>query len=63
MPDLTMKEAAAMLKLAMKTVYAMAMAGEVLSSKIQGQWCIKRSEFDQRVHSQPRVGGGGGRGE
>jgi excisionase family DNA binding protein len=58
MPDevLTIKEVAALLKLAEKTVYAMAAAGEIPAFKIRGQWRIKRTEFDQWMDAQPRGG-------
>lgn len=48
MPDevLTIKEVAALLKLAEKTVYAMAQAGEISAFKIRGQWRIERTELD-----------------
>ena len=39
---LTIKEVAALLKLAEKTVYSMANAGEIPAFKIRGQWRIKR---------------------
>ncbi len=56
MPDevLTIKEVAALLKLAEKTVYAMANAGEIPAFKIRGQWRIKRTELDQWLDAQPR---------
>lgn len=38
---LTIKEGAALLKLAGKTVYAIAQAGEIPGFKIRGQWRIK----------------------
>lgn len=58
MPDevLTIKEVAALLKLAEKTVYAMAQAGEIPAFKIRGQWRIKRTELDQWLDAQPRGG-------
>jgi excisionase family DNA binding protein len=54
MPDevFTIKEVAALLKLADKTVYAM--AGEIPAFKIRGQWRIKRAEFDTWIDAQPR---------
>lgn len=60
MPDevLTIKEVAALLKLAEKTVYAMAAAAEIPAFKIRGQWRIKRSELDQWIDAQPRGGEG-----
>lgn len=65
MPDevLTIKEVAALLKLAEKTIYAMAQAGEIPAFRIRGQWRIKRTELEQRIDAQPRGGDGGGRGE
>jgi excisionase family DNA binding protein len=53
MPDevLTIKEVAALLKLAEKTVYAMA-AGEIPAFKIRGQWRIKRADLDQWIEGQ-----------
>jgi CRISPR-associated endonuclease/helicase Cas3 len=60
MPDevLTIKEVAALLKLAEKTVYAMAQAGEIPAFKIRGQWRIRRTELDQWIDAQPRGGDG-----
>lgn len=62
MPDevLTIKEVAALLKLAEKTVYAMANAGEIPAFKIRGQWRIKRTELDQWLDAQPRGRGNEG---
>ena len=54
---LTIKEVAALLKLAEKTVYSMANAGEIPAFKIRGQWRIKRAELDQWLDAQPRGGG------
>ena len=55
MPDevLTIKEVAAQLKLAEKTVYATTQAGEIPAF----------TEFDQWIDAHPRGGDGGGRGE
>lgn len=53
---LTIKEVAALLKLAEKTVYAMAAAGEIPAFKIRGQWRIKRTELDRWLDAQPRGG-------
>jgi excisionase family DNA binding protein len=58
---LTIKEAAALLKLAEKTVYTMAQAGEIPAFKIRGQWRITRAEFDRWLAAQSRhakIGGG-----
>lgn len=54
---LTIKEVAALLKLAEKTVYAMANAGELPAFKIRGQWRIKRAELDRWIDEQPRGAG------
>lgn len=58
---LTIKEVAALLRLAEKTVYAMANAGEVPAFKIRGQWRIKRDELDRWIDAQPRGGASAGR--
>jgi excisionase family DNA binding protein len=62
MPDevLTIKEAAALLKLAEKTVYTMAQAGEIPAFKIRGQWRITRTEFDRWLAAQSRGNKAGG---
>jgi excisionase family DNA binding protein len=57
---LTIREAAALLKLAEKTVYTMAQAGEIPAFKIRGQWRITRSEFDRWLAAQPRGSEAGG---
>jgi excisionase family DNA binding protein len=54
---LTIKEVVALLKLAEKTVYAMANAGELPAFKIRGQWRIKRIELDSWIDEQPRCRG------
>jgi len=55
---LTIKEVAALLKLAEKTVYAMANAGELPAFKIRGQWRIKRAKLDRWIDEQPQGGEG-----
>jgi excisionase family DNA binding protein len=62
MPDEvpTIKEVAALLKLAEKTVYAMAQAAEIPAIEIRGQWRIKRAELDPCIDAQPRGGESGG---
>jgi excisionase family DNA binding protein len=57
---LTIREVAALRKLAEKTVYAMAQAGESPAFKIRRQWRIKRTEPDRRIDAQPRGGESGG---
>ncbi len=51
---LTIKEVAALLKLAEKTVYSMAQQGELPAFKVRGQWRIRRSELDRWIDAQPR---------
>lgn len=53
---LTIKEVAALLKLAEKTVYSMAQQGEIPAFKVRGQWRIRRSELDRWMDKQPRGG-------
>lgn len=57
---LTIKEVAALLKPAEKTVYAMAAAGEIPAFKIRGQWRIKRTELEQWIDAQRRGGDSSG---
>ncbi len=61
MPDeiLTIKEVAALLKLAAKTVNATTNAGELLAVKIRGQWRIRRAELERWMDEQSRGGGNG----
>jgi excisionase family DNA binding protein len=49
---LTIKEVAALLKLAEKTVYLMAQGGEFPAFKARGQWRIRRSDLDAWIESQ-----------
>ena len=51
---LTIKEVAALLKLAEKTVYSMANTGELPAFKIRGQWRIRKLKLDQWMDAQPR---------
>jgi excisionase family DNA binding protein len=61
---LAMKEVTAPLKLAEKTVYAMAQAGKIPALKIRGQWRIKHADLDQWIEGQKAaLRDGGGRGE
>lgn len=53
----TIKEVAARLRLAEKTVYAMASTGELPAFKIRGQWRVRSSELTRWVDMQPRGGG------
>jgi excisionase family DNA binding protein len=60
-PDevLKLKEVAALLRLAEKTVYAMANAGELPAFKIRGQGRIRRADLERWMDDQPRGGGEG----
>jgi excisionase family DNA binding protein len=49
---LTIKDVAAILKLAEKTVYSMAQDGEVPAFKVRGQWRIRRVDFDNWIAKQ-----------
>ena len=62
MPDeiLTLPEVAQLLKVAEKTVYTMAQAGEIPAFKIRGQWRITRIEFDRWLAAQSRQAKSGG---
>ncbi len=54
MPDeiLTIRDVAALLKLADKTVYSMAQRGELPAFKVRGQWRIRRVDLDRWVEQQ-----------
>ena len=51
-PILTIKEVAAILKLAEKTVYSMAQNGELPAFKVRSQWRLRGVDFDQWVAEQ-----------
>ncbi len=53
---LTIKDVAAILKLAEKTVYSMAQDGELPAFKVRGQWRIRRVDFDKWIAKQAGVG-------
>jgi len=59
MPDeiLTIREVAALLKLAEKTVYSMAQQGEIPAFKVRGQWRIRRADLDRWIDGQTRKDG------
>lgn len=56
---LTIKEVAAILKLAEKTVYSMAQDGELPAFKVRGQWRMRRTDFDNWIAKQAGVGTAG----
>ena len=49
---LTIRDVAAILKLAEKTVYSMAQDGELPAFKIRGQWRIRKLDFEQWLVDQ-----------
>jgi len=49
---LTIKEVAAFLKLAEKTVYSMAQNQELPAFKVRGQWRIRKVDFDLWISKQ-----------
>ena len=49
---LTIKDIAAILKLAEKTVYSMAQNGELPAFKVRGQWRLRGVDFDDWVAEQ-----------
>ena len=53
---LTIKDVAAILKLAEKTVYSMAQDGELPAFKVRGQWRIRRVDFDKWIAKQAGAG-------
>jgi len=52
---LTIKDVAAILKLAEKTVYAMANEGELPAFKVRGQWRIRKIDFDRWMEAQAKA--------
>lgn len=56
MPDeiLTVQEVATLLKLADKTVYSMAQAGELPAFKVRGQWRMRRVDFEDWIQRQAK---------
>ena len=51
-PIMTIREIAQVLKLAEKTVYAMATEGELPAFKIRGQWRVRRTDFENWLSRQ-----------
>ncbi|HVT58239.1 MAG TPA: helix-turn-helix domain-containing protein [Thermoanaerobaculia bacterium] len=52
---LTVQEIATFLKLAEKTVYSMAQAGELPAFKVRGQWRIRRVDFEAWMERQAKT--------
>ena len=51
-PILTFQEVAVLLKLAEKTVYAMAQEGQIPAFKVRGQWRFKHDDVDRWIGKQ-----------
>lgn len=51
---LTIQEIAILLKLADKTVYSMAQAGELPAFKVRGQWRVRRIDFEAWMERQAK---------
>lgn len=49
---LTLQEVANLLKVAAKTVYAMAQTGEMPAFKVRGQWRFRRADLDAWIQQQ-----------
>ena len=52
---LTIKEVAALLKIAEKTAYVMAQRGELPGFKVGGQWRFKRSDIDDWIEEKKKA--------
>ena len=57
---LTIKEVAALLKIAEKTAYIMAQRGELPGFKVGGQWRFKRADIDDWIEERKRSAPGKG---
>jgi len=53
---LTIKEVAEILKLAEKTVYSMAQAGELPAFKVRAKWRIRKVDFEKWMAEQAASG-------
>ncbi len=51
-PIMTIRDVAQVLRLTEKTVYAMALQGELPAFKIRGQWRVRRTDFDSWLAHQ-----------
>ena len=49
---MTIRELAAYLKMAEKTLYRLAANGEVPGFKVGGAWCFRKSEIDKWIKKQ-----------
>ena len=57
---LTLKEVAALLKIAERTAYMMVQRGDLPGFKVGGQWRFKRKDIDAWMEEQKRVDHKGG---
>ena len=57
---LTLKEVAALLKIAERTAYMMVQRSDLPGFKVGGQWRFKRKDIDAWMEAQKRVGHQGG---
>ena len=54
---LTLKEVAALLKIAERTAYSMMQAGELPGFKVGGQWRFKRADIEAWIEKQKEDAG------
>jgi len=52
---LTLREVAALLRIAERTVYAMTQRGDLPGFKVGGQWRFKRKDIDAWMEEQKRA--------
>ena len=57
---LTLKEVAALLKIAERTAYMMVQRGDLPGFKVGGQWRFRRKDIDAWMEEQKRAGHRGG---
>jgi excisionase family DNA binding protein len=52
---LRLKDVASLLKVGVKTVYALAQSGELPAFKVRGQWRFTRADIDAWIEKQKRT--------
>lgn len=52
---ITIRELAAYLKMAEKTLYRLASEGAIPGFKVGGAWRFRKSEIDKWIHKQQRI--------
>ena len=57
----TLKELAALLKVADRTIYAMAQSGQLPAFKVRGQWRFARKDIEAWIEEQKEKRAQGGR--